>query len=287
MSITPEFIESNWPLTDVVIKEMPRQGNGGSVGIVESKEGRYVYKIPGSWKKADALERDLGVYDFLNAKDFQHIPKLLKTKNAKDFVNAGDTLVFLMEFVEGEAPVPNPETYTEIAKVLAKLHSIKDFPFVSDYKPADAIPELIVGAEKFAFKDEYSAILKTIRDFSHLPLVPMHTEMTPQNCVLKPDGTLIAIDWDEAGLGPAVLDLGVALINHFVTEDLEILDENAHAYYQTYFSLRNMPEAEREYLFDAGLFWACAWVGYGDTEKRWKRLQWAMANKDVVNALWK
>lgn len=46
MEVTKELIEQNWSLTGVVISEMPHQGDGGHVGIVSSKEGKYTYKIP-------------------------------------------------------------------------------------------------------------------------------------------------------------------------------------------------------------------------------------------------
>ena len=48
MEVTKEFIEANWPLSDVVVKPMPRQGNGGNVGIIEAREGKFTYKIPGA-----------------------------------------------------------------------------------------------------------------------------------------------------------------------------------------------------------------------------------------------
>lgn len=285
MEITKELLERSWPLTGVSVAPMPRQGNGGRVGIVEATEGKFVFKSPGPWKRAPALERDLSGHDFLLNAGFQHIPQLLKTRDGTNSIDERGTLVFLYEFVEGEAPHPTPETYTELAKILAELHAIKGFPFESDYKPSDAIPELITEAGKYAFKDEYVDILKSIPSFSHLPLVPVHTELTPQNCVLTQSGTIVVIDWDEAGLAPAVLDLGVGLINHFVTEDLEINDDWASAYYRTYFSLRPMDAAKKEYIYHAALFWACAWVGYGDTVKRWERIKWAIANKPTVLAL--
>jgi Ser/Thr protein kinase RdoA (MazF antagonist) len=284
--ITKDVVEDNWPLTDVTIEVMPTQGNGGVVGIVRAEEGSFTYKIPGPWKTAITLERDLEVYGFLIENGFTHVPQLLKTRENKKFVSVEDKLVFLYKYVEGDAPLPTPETYKELAKILAELHSIKDFPFESDYKPAEAILELIQGADKFEFKDEYITILKSIPSFTHLPLVPIHTELTPQNCIVTKSGNIVALDWDEAGLGHAVMDLGVGLINHFITEDLEFKNENATSYYQTYFTLHPMPEVEKEYIYHAGLFWACAWVGYGDTPKRWERIKWAIANKAEVTSLY-
>src|SRR3989338_7922002 len=257
MEITNTLIEKYWPLTDVAVKAMPKQGLGGSVGIIESHEGKYTYKISGSWKTAEKLERDLSAYEFLNNKNFPYISQLLRTKNNEKFIKIDNDLIYLIKYIEGDHPSLTPQTYLELGQIVAELHAIENFPFETDYKPIDAIPPLIQNAEKFIFKDEYINILKSIPDFTKLSIVPIHTEITPGNVIQSPNGKITVIDWDEAGLGPAVLDLGVGLINHFITEDLEILEDNAHAYYRKYFSLRKMSEVEKKYIYDAGLFWAC------------------------------
>ncbi len=285
MNVTREFIEANWPLSEVVLKEMPAQGAAGQVGIVVAKEGKYTYKIAARWKTAVNLERDLGAYGFLNQKGFKYISKLLNTKNNKTFVEYENKLIYLIKFIEGEHPVWTPSTFENLGKITAALHSIKDFPFESDYKPSAAIPQLIEKAEKYAFKHEFLEVLKTIRSFDSLTKTLIHTEITPGNVIQKPDGSIVVIDWDEVGIGPAVLDLGVSLINHFVTEDLEILEGNAKAYYESYFALRPMNVEEKGYIFDAAIFWACSWVTYGDTKKRWKRIQWAMKNRVLLESL--
>jgi len=286
MEITSDFIQEHWPVTGVTIRPMPKQGMGGVVGIVESKEGKYTYKVAGSWKTAENLDRDLSAYEFLNSKNFPYISQLLKTSTGKRFVKIDDKLIYLIRYIEGDHPALSPQTYSELGKIVAELHSVKNFPFESHYRPIDAIPPLIQNAEKYSFKDEYINILRNIPDFRHLPLVPIHTEITPGNVIKTSTGNLIVIDWDEVGLGPAVLDLGVSLINHFITEELTVLEDNAHAYYQAYFSLRRMDDLEKGYIYEAALFWACCWITYGDMDKRWRRIKWAIENRSTIEALY-
>ena len=286
MDITDTLIEEHWPLTDISIKTISTQGLGGSVGIVESREGKYTYKISGSWKTAKKLDRDLSAYEFLNNKNFPYISRLLKTKTGERFVEIENNLIYLIEYIDGSHPDLTAQTYTELGKIVADLHSIEDFPFETDYKPADVIPSLIQNAAKYAFKDDCISILKSIPDFTQLPIVPIHTEITPGNVIQSSNGRITVIDWDEVGLGPAVLDLGVGLINHFITEDLEILEDNATAYYRSYFSQREMNDLEKKYIYDASLFWACCWVPYGDTNKRWERIKWAVENRNKIECLY-
>ena len=287
MEISKELIESNWPLTEVVIEAMPKQGKGGIVGIVVAKEGKFTYKIAGSWKTAKNLDRDLSAYEFLNEKQFPYISELLNTKDNKRFIQIDGKLIYLIKFIEGNHPKSDVSTYAELGKITATLHNIKDFPFESDYRPAFAIPDAIKNADKFSFKDEYIEVLKSIRSFDGLTMVPIHTEITPGNVIQKSDGTIMVIDWDEVGIGPAVLDLGVGLVCHLITNDFKIREDEAKAYFKAYFDLRQMSKEERGYIFDAGIYWATLWVQwFDDHEARWNVIKWAIKNKDKIEALY-
>ncbi len=285
MQVTKELIENNWPLTEVEIHSIPEQGMGGMVGIVVAREGKFTYKIAGSWKTAENLDRDLGAYDFLRDQGFEHITTLLKAKDNKKLVVVEDKLIYLLAFIEGDRPQPTPETYSKIGGITAKLHSIKNFPFGTDLKPADVIPDLIKNAEKQSYKNEYVAILGTLPNFEKYPKTLIHTDLSSGNFIESPDGQLFIIDWDEVGIGPTVLDLGVPLLNDFVTEDLEVMEENAKAYYQSYFTGRGMSREEKEGIYYAGLFWMCMYIQYGDNFKRWNRIKWALANRARIEGL--
>jgi Ser/Thr protein kinase RdoA (MazF antagonist) len=290
MEVTKEFIERNWPLTEAMIEQMPKQGMAGHVGIVNAKEGKYTYKIAGHWKTAENLNRDLSAYEFLNQKNFPYISRLLNAKENKRFIQVDDKLIYLIEYIEGTHPTSNPETYSELGTIAAELHSIQGFPFESHYRPVAAIPQQIerISQGNFIFKEDFIQVINSIKPFDEqgLTMVPIHTEITPGNVIQKPDGSIVAIDWDEVGIGPAVLDLGVGLINHMVTEDLEIKEDWGKAYYSAYFALRPMTDNEKEYIWEAALYWACLWVTYGNPEKRWKRILWAIENKDKITALY-
>jgi Ser/Thr protein kinase RdoA (MazF antagonist) len=288
MHVTKELIERHWPLTGVVIKDMPLQGMGGMVGIVEAKESKYTYKIAGHWKTPGNLNRDLSAYDFLNSKGFEHISKLLYTKNSKRFIQVENKLLYLIEFIEGTHPEPTVETWAEIGKITATLHNITGFTFESDYRPKSAVLQAIEKAHQFDFKEEYVALLKKVPSFEHLPMVPIHTEITPSNTIQRPDGKIMIIDWDEVGIGPAVLDLGVGLINKFVTNNFKVRETEAKAYFQAYFSLHPMIDEEKEYIFEAAIYWGLLWVQWfkGEAHKRFEIVKWAIEHKEKIIALY-
>jgi Ser/Thr protein kinase RdoA (MazF antagonist) len=288
MNVTSELIEKNWPLHVKEIKDMPKKGMVGLVGIIVAEEGTYTYKTAGSWKTPENLDRDLGAYEFLNQRKFPHISNLLFTKDKKKFIHNENKLMYLMEYVEGDHPKSDSTTYVELGRITAELHGIPGFPFESDYRPAAAIPQHIekVKTKDYPFKEELIKTLESIKPFEGLTMVLIHTEMTPGNVIQKPDGKIMVIDWDEVGIGPAVLDLGVGLINHLVTEDFEIKEAEIRAYYNSYFSQRSMSSSEREYIWEAALYWACLWIEYGDPQRRWNKIKWAIENKEKITALY-
>jgi thiamine kinase-like enzyme len=109
--------------------------------------------------------------------------------------------------------------------------------------------------------------------------------VTPTNTIQNEGGDFIVIDWDESGIGVSVLDIGQPLINQFISEDLEFFEDKLKAFYQTYFRERKITDEEMNYIFDAGIFWACMYIIYGDTPKRWKRIKWAIENRKKLENL--
>lgn len=113
----------------------------------------------------------------------------------------------------------------------------------------------------------------------------IHTDIGPHNAIKRHDGSIVLVDWDDAGVGTTILDLGFPLICHFVSEDLIFERENAKAFYDAYFSKRKLSTAERALIFDAGLFFALMYVPYGETQKHWERIKFSLVNKELISSV--
>ena len=136
--LTKELIEQNWPLTGVQIGELLRRSGGSRVGIIESNEGRYIYKIAHTWKTSTTIERDLTAFDFLNSVGFKHISRLLKTKrNKSHVVMNNDKLIYLIEYVKGDHPNSSVATYSELGRITGVLHSIQGCLLYTSPSPRD------------------------------------------------------------------------------------------------------------------------------------------------------
>jgi Ser/Thr protein kinase RdoA (MazF antagonist) len=280
--VTAKFIEESWPLTKVKVSHIKGNTGGGYVGIVESSEGKYIYKIPGPWKTPKNVARDLTGIDYLNIICFKHTSRLLKTQEGENSIVIESRPIFLLEYIEGETPTSSPETYRELGRITALLHQVPNFPFETDFDASIIIEDLKKSAKNFEFEKEYSEVLSDLPDFSDLPDTLIHTDIAPCNSIKSADGTLILIDWDEIGIGKTVLDVGGPLVSQFVSEDLEFDEDSTNSFYKAYFKQRKLSDDEMNHIFDAALFWACMDIVHGNTPKRWKRISWAMENRKML-----
>jgi len=286
VEISKELIEQNWPLTGVLFDRVLQENSDRLVALINSDQGKFVYKVASPWKTAEALKKDTSIFPFLEGGTFNFAPKLLKTKIGESFAKIDSRFVYLLKYQEGENPKLTVETYTKLGEILAQLHSIADYPYHTDFDPQYIIENNFKeNAAKLSFGEEYLKIAETLPNFSKFPQSLIHTEIGPRNTVEKADGSLVLIDWDDVGIGPTVLDLGYPLISQFTTEDFELKPDLAKAFYISYFKKRQITVEEKNALFDASLFFALMYLIYGDTNKRWERLDWSLKNRKPIESM--
>jgi Ser/Thr protein kinase RdoA (MazF antagonist) len=111
--------------------------------------------------------------------------------------------------------------------------------------------------------------------------------MSPGNTVERPDGTLVLLDLDTVGKGPRVLDVGFPLIQQFVTEDWVFRRELATAFYGAYGARIRLSRDELRHVFPAALFRALMYLQFGDRERRWRRIRWALEHRLELEAVYR
>lgn len=284
-NFSKEIFENFWPLTDVKIGRILQKSGERMVCEISAKEGEFVFKIADPSKIEERIINDTFAFDFLRDKNFSHIPKLIKTNEGKNYYKHEGKFVYVMERVEGEPPERTVENWKQLGEIAAKLHDISGYPYKTLFTIQSEIPKFEETANKFSFGKEYMEIVNRLPKFEGLSQTLIHTDIGPHNAIEKPDGLIVLVDWDDAGVGTTILDLGFPLICHFVTEDLIFEKEKAKAFYDAYFAKRNMPDSERSLIFDAGLFFALMYVPYGNTEKHWKRIKFTVANRELISSV--
>jgi Ser/Thr protein kinase RdoA (MazF antagonist) len=281
MKLTPDIFETYWPLTDVVLGE--RLGTPTSprpVGIIHAKEGDYVFKVAdqrSDWRHA------LEALDYLPAHGFTQVPRLLKTKQCETYQSLGDDRICIMEFVDGNTPSHNAEPCAKLGRLMASLHIVEGYPYSATFIPSevieDELPTLVVDKP---FQDEYLKLVESLPSFEDLPQAVIHTDLSFGNVIERADGELVMIDFDDIGIGARVIDLAYPLILSFVTSDCVYREDNARAFFSAYRSQIELSDHEVELIFPGALFFALMYVIYGDIDSNWRRIQWAVANRSLL-----
>jgi Ser/Thr protein kinase RdoA (MazF antagonist) len=287
MEVTADFFERTWPLSRVSFGEVLRRTEGGrTVAIINADEGKFVYKVADRWKTKEALDRELLAFELLLQKGFSHIPLLLKTSEGTAYAQTEGRFVYLLQYVGARNPEPTVETYEKLGQITAELHLIRDYPHKTEFHPAAIVPENLVSrAERLPFKADYLRVVQSLPSFDGLPEALIHTDIAPTNAIEMENGDLVLVDWDDVGVGIRVLDIAFPLIQQFVSEDGELLEDKANAFYAAYFRKVKPTGTELDRIFPAALFIALMYIVHGDIERRWKRIQWAIENQKLLEGV--
>ncbi len=127
---------------------------------------------------------------------------------------------YVQDFIEGEHPRLNLATIEEIAGLLGRLHTLTDnaapFPVQLDW--LDDLDNSIKRAENCASDpkwgqqaQEVAASLRSLPSLRGLPIGIVHTDPHEGNFLRTPDGQFIMLDWEYAGMGQMIIDLGMVL----------------------------------------------------------------------------
>ena len=284
-TFSEKVFEDFWPLTNVKIGKTLQKSGERIVCEISANEGSFVFKVADPSKTEEKIRRDVFVFDFLKTKNFQNMPTLLKTKGGDGYQKINNQFVYVMKRIDGKSPERTPKNWAQLGEIMANLHGISDYPYETLFTVESEMPKFSETAAKFPFEDEYMKLVESLPNFSGLSTSLIHTDIGPHNAIQRPDGLIVLTDWDDAGVGTTILDLGFPLICHFVTHELDFEKEKASAFYNTYFSKRRLPDKERALIFDAGLFFALMYIPYGDTKKHWRRIKFAVENKKLLSSV--
>jgi Ser/Thr protein kinase RdoA (MazF antagonist) len=120
--------------------------------------------------------------------------------------------------------------------------------------------ELIQDAPAGPWQDHYRKLLDDLPDLDAYQSALIHTDLAPNNVLLKPEGELVLVDFDDLGLGPRVFDLGYPLLCWF--HERGTFDQaSALAFYSAYAVRHRLDERERSAIVDAAIFYALMYDG--------------------------
>lgn len=212
--------------------------------------------------------------------------RVILTKEQTAIGTAGNWHLFMTTFLVGKQLEYTPENLSLLGSVVGQLHALKQsltyFP-----PPAPALPtgELAFAQRQLAsvaslvpqkFFAEYELLETALASFdrdTHLPTTLIHNDCHPANAVLTAPRQVTLFDWEDAGMGPAVLDVGFLLMNcdgkapwdsllsvpfYIETSRIQAVIQGYHQHYQlTSDELDYLPDAIR---FRSLVFGACSFA---------------------------
>lgn len=174
------------------------------------------------------------------------------------------------EWVDGGAP-SSPADWAAVGRSLAQLHAVvrpdlPDFgvPYVA------AIGELRQALVPELQTPEGEALFARAGSLPPASSCIIHGEPAASNVVVGAKATLI--DWDQSGIGMAVLDLGFPLVHEFVMIDHTFRRAEAGAFYEAYRREAGELPADPSDVVSAALFWALRFTTFFDRDRRWQRV---------------
>jgi aminoglycoside phosphotransferase (APT) family kinase protein len=178
------------------------------------------------------------------------------------------------------------EAWARLGEAAGRLNAHDDFQAPFAIAVPGALAEMAAWVRGRPFEKEYLARLERPRYLGQLaPRALIHGEINPANARQADDGTIILVDWEEAGSAHPALEYGYPLIHAFISVEDHTFDEHsAAAFYQGYTNTGATIDAGL--AFDAGLFHALRlmWTGT-TTEQRWDNILFALKNEADIRAV--
>jgi Ser/Thr protein kinase RdoA (MazF antagonist) len=225
-----------------------------AVIAVRSDQGELVVKIAGGVPDEKAYRQALTVYPFLDASGFHFVPKALKSREGEIVVDIHSKLVYVTELVRGTLGDFAKDFLRELGGAVAYLHSLVGFDFPSPVSTRLVISELSERELRAPFHARYRELVNSLPDFESMALGLIHTDIHPGQCVKRSDGSFAIVDWDDAGIGPLALDLGMPIVQAFVDEhSLDLKEVEAASFYRGYASAAQRDVVAPGEIYMAGL----------------------------------
>ncbi|HEU5086071.1 MAG TPA: aminoglycoside phosphotransferase family protein, partial [Roseiflexaceae bacterium] len=250
---------------------------------VMSAQGTFVAKIDDQPLVHDAPVARAAVFDFLARHGFAHSPALVNTRTDQRLIETAGQTIVLMEYLGGELPRSTPATWAQLGTIARTLNAFSTYPYPYGIDTSAAIAELRVQAETHRQRAQFHQWISFIAPVAQVTQRGLiHGEINLANTARRSNGTLVLLDWDEAGHGPAILEAAYPLIVVFLSEQLEFQRECAAAFYHSYYAGRAPGSDERDMLFRGAVLHALRYMQFANQQQRWERIGYAIAQQEQL-----
>lgn len=183
-----------------------------------------------------------------------------------------ETFGVLFPFIEGIPPGPSDFTCKEIGAGLAKLHALKHSQSVHQLRQHEEVgfgaPEILNFLQHPTcpkdFKEFFTQVFADeLPKFVSTPFEKgiIHGDLYYDNTLFHHDHLCVVLDFEQAGFGEYILDLGIC-ISGTCLEKGRVIQPLIDSLLAGYESIRPLPQIEKQYINHAimlGLFSIALW----------------------------
>ncbi len=248
--------------------------------LVATSVGGYLFKIIVNTTLEDVLN-GLPFLRRLEEQGFEATAYYLKAPDGQFFYHSSDCDAVVLRRLPGSMPEPSPVVSREIGRYLAKLHLISaaGLPEKRHWLDNQYLPDALDQGIKMYGKERLKAtreVFASLSDFhpETFPQAIIHGDLDTTNCLFEGERLVAFVDWQEMGVGAALMDFVQTVLGFCFVEPAAGLDRWAvfdpdlyRPLYTSYTSVRPFSHYEQEHLNDALRYVAL-------TQPVWSMLAW-------------
>lgn len=212
-------------------------------------------------KTIEQLDNEQRILILLEKYNYEYSLHPFKTIQGKPIYHHHDFYGVVFPFIDGLPPEINNASIYKIARALASLHSLEihreDLSLIRKYdevgfgvKKINEYLQATHCAEDFkkSFLKVFPDQLKDI-PYDLFPAGIIHGDLYFDNSLFKENDLMTLIDFEQAGRGRFILDIGIAISGSCLDIDgININEELLESFLKGYSEIRELKAIEKEYL---------------------------------------
>jgi Ser/Thr protein kinase RdoA (MazF antagonist) len=263
-----------------LVKTFERASGTNQNYLVTTSSGDYLCKIIVNITLVDVL-KSLSFLQRLEEQGFAATAYYLKAPNGQVFYHSPDCDAVVLHRLPGSMPEPSLAVCREVGMHLAKMHLIScaDLPEKRHWLDDQYLPNALQTAIEMYGTERLSETLKVFDSLSAFkpatfPQAIVHGDLDTSNCLFEGERLVAFVDWEEIGVGAALMDFVQTVQGFCFVEDAAqpeywaVFDPDLYrSFYEGYTSIRPFSQYELEHLENAFKY-------VGLTQPVWSMLAW-------------
>lgn len=237
------------------------EGTSNSNYKVKLQDGSHILLKISNDKTLEQLTNEQTILQVLEKYKFEYSIHPFKTLTGKSIYQHNGHYGVLFPFIDGIPPKVTESSCRQVGRALADLHSLEIYKedlaairphtlvgyggmSVYEYCQTDQCPEDFKKSFKEIFPDQLQEI-----PYDIFPVGIIHGDLYYDNSLFKGDDIVCLIDFEQAGRGRFILDLGIAISGTCLNDQRDNIDISLmDAFLDGYSQGRKLLTIEREYL---------------------------------------